>query len=198
MNGYFKSLVVLLILRMMLFQVFAGTSNAQPHIPASLWQSQAGVIDFAITLITLEEKEKSESMIKVYIKNTSTSDQALVVSSHTDRGFTFFTIDGNGAKHLLHGHPPLKEPSDGMSLQELAQLRLQEALANSGSAHLEQIAPGETIFRTIGITPADLALIKSCLIQCTFSIVNPTTSQQYPIESSPQKLTETFEATTTK
>ncbi|MCE0524014.1 MAG: hypothetical protein LV480_13985 [Methylacidiphilales bacterium] len=160
----------------------------QSNIPANLWEPQAGVTDIAFMLTTVVENGKSKSYIKAYVKNITTSTLALVVSSRTDEGFDFFTIDSSGVKHLLHDHDPYH--GQGTRIQEIA--------ANMDSVKLQQIAPGKTILRIIIVSPDDVMRIKTSLFQLKCSIINPLTSQLYHIESSPKVLTETVVTAPTK
>jgi hypothetical protein len=150
------------------------------------WESQANLVDYAISLITLDGEYKSQSFIKICIKNKSNATQALVDSSTSDKGFNIFTIDSNSVKHLLHDRAPASE--NGSSPQERLQEQLRKMQALSGSVHLDRIAPGETISRTITLSSADLALLKGRPVRCSFSIINPQTSQSCNIESAPKVL----------
>ena len=176
MNFRLNTFATIFIFRLASYCAIADAPPDQPSMPPKLGESLTGVVDFAATLTG--EKGKPESMIKVYIKNISTSALSLIDSSRTDQGFLFFTVDSKGGKHLLHDHDP--HHGKGTRLQQIA--------ASMESNWVEEIGPNETISRTISISTTDLALIKSRAIQCSFSIINPNTGQLYRINSSPKML----------
>jgi hypothetical protein len=150
----------------------------QGSIQNTSWQSYAGGIDISAALAG--KRGKSESIIKIYIKNTSTTLRQLIVSSKTEDGILVYIVDRDGTKYLLHD----RDPSHGKS-------RIDKIAASMGSVWLDQINPGEIISREISISTTDLDLLKAKSFQFNFSIRDPNVNQTYKIESATMTLTGT-------
>jgi len=183
-----KVLISLLVLLTAIYPLNADAPPSQ-QFPTSGWETCAGVIEFSSAIVTIAGKDKQESKIKIYIRNISTTAQALVVSSETDQGFSVFSIDTNGGNHLLHDRTVIRRKM--ATPQEQLQEEERVALASRGSVQEEQIDPGETKSWDIGITSADLAIIKSRPLQFNFIIVHRSTGKSQNVKSSPKLLTQT-------
>jgi len=167
LHAWIRAIITLLIVTC---STWASADSGKQDTSAVNWQLQPNGVELALTLTTYKTTETQKSIIKVLIKNTSSSVKEYSLFGR-DSGFQIFTLDSNGSWQPLRDY----NPNHG-----------------SPSAGGMPIGPGQVISRTIKLSPAELAKVKTRSAKCSFTLYDPATNQNTTVESSPQTMTETI------
>jgi len=154
--------------------VRVGVLGRAPNILASAWEQhpEAGVA-IAVTLVTQKDKDATKSSIKVYAKNTANSDLEFDFNGMEER-ICIYYMDSHGTQ---------------VPVRDFHMITI-----HSGRVMDVPITckPGDILLRTVDITPAELILLQSHPVKCTFGIsrsgkrsIIETTPRQLVAESTP-------------
>lgn len=167
LHTWIRAIIILLVVAC---STWVSADSGKPDASAGDWQSQPNGIELALTLTTYKTKESQKSIIKVLIKNTSSSVKEYSLFGR-DSGFQILTLDSNGVWQPLRDYNPNHGSPSGGGMP---------------------IGPGQVISRTIKLSPTELAIVKTHSVKCSFTLYEPTTNLNTTVESLPQTMTETI------
>lgn len=182
----FNSLLAYVFLFTWALPLSADVSNSPLNLPINSTSQGKDLVSISYK-VQPEKADQSRLNLLIIISNRTSTELDLINAANSRKGFNLYTLNDKNLPESLSMDQSMKDNA-AMSLEDRMQQRLKIAAANSGSSKLERIAPNGEITRIIELSPADLNLIKLRLFQLTLTIINPTTSQTYRIESSPKKL----------
>jgi hypothetical protein len=136
-----------------------------PNIPDSSWEQYQGVIAVALFLKSEMADGRQKEFLKVFIKNISQTDLGFYDYGR-DGGVRVFYVDQNGTPTPLHAYTD-------------------DILHNKGPTF---IRPGGTLLRAVYLTPAEMTLLQSHLVECQLAVYDPVTKKGYKIETAPKTL----------
>jgi hypothetical protein len=136
--------------------------------PSCSWENHSEGIALASTLTKLVKNGQEKHILRIYVKNVSQTVKEFIVSGH-DGGLTFYTLSEAQA------WVPLRDYGPSFYL---------------GSATHEDLAPGETLYRDVELSPEEDSLVKAHSLKVRFTIYDLKTQLKSRIESEPRQLTE--------
>ena len=146
-----------------------GSLFAEPQIPDSAWEQHPEGIAVAMTFSSHNENNVQKNVITIYMKNTSNLSAYYVGTEGFHREVALFLVDKAGEETPLRDYSP--QPGSKILAPE--------------------IKPGETLSRTVDLSPEEMALIKGHPIKCRLNFLNISENKivkHYAVKSTPKVL----------